>query len=196
MKPEHRAPSSSEFSRVVRADAVRAGRETVERIEADDGERAALARRLGLIELPRLVAVVRLSRRGESISVEGEFDADVVQACVATLVPVPSRVAEGFSVRLTPEGDPGEVRPGALLDLDLDVEEEDEEPLQDGRIDVGELTAQYLSLALDPYPKAPGVEFDPHIEHVEGEADAVAEEGDEGSRPSPFAALAKLRRPS
>lgn len=186
LRSEHDTPSSAEFSRVVRADAVRAGRETVQRVEADEGERRALARRFDLIDIPRLVAVVRLTRRGETIRVEGEIDADVVQACVATLAPVPARIEEGFVVRLTPE-DEGDFVPGSVMDVDLD-DEEDEDALIDGRIDIGELTSQYLSLALDPYPRAPGVEFEPHIEHTDDDEGAAA--------PSPFAVLAKTREPS
>jgi len=186
LRSEHDAPSPPEFSRVVRADAVRAGRETVQRIEADEEERRALARRFDLIDIPRLAAVVRLTRRGETIRVEGEMDADVVQACIATLVPVPARIEEGFVVRLTPE-DEGEFVPGSVMDVDLD-DEEDEDALTDGRIDIGELTSQYLSLALDPYPRAPGVEFEPHIEHDDDDESAA--------KPSPFAVLAKPREPS
>jgi len=187
LRSEHVAPSGPEFSRVVRAETVRAGRETVQRVEANEEERRALAGRFGLIDLPRLVAVVRLTRRGETIRVEGEIDADVVQACVATLAPVPARVEEGFVVRLTPEEE-GEFTPGSVVDVDLG-EEEDEDVLTDGRIDIGELASQYLSLALDPYPRAPDVEFEPHIEYTR-------EDGEDAPKPSPFAVLAKPREPS
>lgn len=185
MRNERAAPRP-EFSRVARAETVREGCETVERVEANEEERRALAERLGLIALPRLAVVARLTRRGESIRVVGRFDADVVQACVATLEPVPARVEDGFTVLLVPEDD-SELVPGSIVDVEAD-EEEDEDVLVDGRIDLGELVAQYLSLAIDPYPRAPGVEFEPHIEHGEGDG--------EDSKPSPFAALAKPRRPS
>ena len=51
----------------------------------------------------------------------------------------------------------------------------------DGRIDLGALTAESLALALDPYPKKPGVEFEPPA--VDGTS-----EGE-----SPFAVLSRLR---
>ena len=50
----------------------------------------------------------------------------------------------------------------------------------------GELTTQHLSLALDPYPRCPGIDFEDHIEE---EDEAPVE------RPNPFLALAKLKRP-
>jgi hypothetical protein len=38
-------------------------------------------------------------------------------------------------------------------------ESEDPEPVIDGKIDAGELVAQYLSLAIDPYPRLEGEEY-------------------------------------
>ena len=47
---------------------------------------------------------------------------------------------------------------GKAADNEVQIleEHEDPEPILDGKIDLGDLTAQYLSLSLDPYPKAPG----------------------------------------
>jgi hypothetical protein len=63
-------------------------------------------------------------------------------------------------------------------------EYEDPEPLVDGKVDVGELASQYLSLAIDPYPHAPGVEpvgEDPEIELKR-------------DKENPFAALQALKK--
>ena len=47
-----------------------------------------------------------------------------------------------------------------LNEIDLNMDEDDEiEFLENGKIDVGELTAEYLSLALDPFPHAPDAVF-------------------------------------
>jgi hypothetical protein len=56
------------------------------------------------------------------------------------------------------------------------------DPIIGGRIDLGALAAEFLSLGLDPYPRKPGVDFE-------------APEGDAPGEESPFAALGKLRRP-
>src|SRR5256885_2060453 len=64
-------------------------------IVATEAERAALARRLGLVALDRLSA--RLSWRREAsgiICLEGELEAEVAQSCVVTLEPVAARVAD------------------------------------------------------------------------------------------------------
>jgi uncharacterized metal-binding protein YceD (DUF177 family) len=189
-----------EFSRPIRADAVHA-RESVEALEANAGERAALARRLDLQSIGRLAATVKLRRvrGGTMIRIAGELEADVVQTCVATLAPVPARVAERFDALFAPPeliGKEDEDDESVFYDPTA-LEEEDPEPIADGRIDIGELVAQHLSLALDPYPRADGAVFDPIEEHPmpeESAGDSEEEQEDE-PRPSPFAALEKLRRP-
>ena len=136
-------------------------------IAADANERADLARRFGLVSLDRLEARVELSREaGATIRFRATLSADLVQSCVVTLDPVANRVDDEFSLLLGDPDDP------AALDPDAELIE----PLEDGRVDLGEVVAQQLSLAMDPYPRAPG----------------VAPADGEG-RPSPFAALAKLR---
>ena len=72
--------------------------ETIEEIEASQGERRALASRLGLVSLDRLVARVSLRRlpRGGPIRAEASLSATVTQACVVTLAPVTSEVEHEF----------------------------------------------------------------------------------------------------
>ena len=56
------------------------------------------------------------------------------------------------------------------------------EPLVDGKIDVGEVVAQFLAVAMNPYPRKDGAKV----------ADVVKSE-DEEERPNPFAKLAGLK---
>lgn len=162
-----------------------------ETIEATEGERARLAKRLDLVAIDRLSASVRLRRvRGEMVRVEGSLEADVVQSCVVTLDPVPAHVADSFSALFAPDHLLPKEEEGMELDLVFtldDVEEDTPEPMPGGRIDIGELVTQHLSLALDPYPRKEGVVFDEIVEE---------EEGTEPQKPNPFAALARLRRPT
>jgi uncharacterized metal-binding protein YceD (DUF177 family) len=141
---------SQEFSRFVEADNV--GTHRMERrISANPQERAALAKRFDLIGIDRLEAVFSLKRAGGVIHVSGELEAEVTQACVVTLAPVPARISEAFSADFS---DQDRRRPA---DPDLDFEADDPpEPIRNGHIDLGELAAEQLALALDPYPKAPG----------------------------------------
>jgi len=177
----HEKPPQTEFSRIVTVESL-ADEELSREIEADAAERTALARRFGLLALDRLTASVRLKRlRGRTIRVEGAFAADVVQSCVVTLEPVASHLADHFTVTFAPASDIGEA-----AELDLSPWAEDlPEPLDGEAIDIGETVAQFLALALDPYPRRQGVAF---------KAAEIPGLAPEGAADGPFAALATLRK--
>lgn len=144
--------TTTEFSRPVPVDEMEPGDEASRSIEADDAERIALARRMGLIALDSLSAVVTVRRlSGEQLyRVRGRISADVVQGCVLTLEPVPAHVEEDFDELYAAEG------------YEPPVDDEDAElpEIFDGdAIDLGELAAQMLLLSLDPYPRAAGAEL-------------------------------------
>lgn len=151
--------------------------EIVHEISATPAEREALARRFGLLGLDRLEARVRLRRtkRGTVLHLAGHLTADVTQECVVTLDPVPNHLEEDFVVVY------GEL-PEADIGLDVD-DESAVEPMPEGPLDIGEAVAQELSLALDPYPHAPGAAVD----------SPAAGEPAKDERINPFSALAKLR---
>jgi len=179
---------SPEFSRTVVADRIRDD-EVTEIIEASPAERGALAERFELEAIDRLIATVRLKRvrGGQMIRVLGTLDADVVQTCVVTLEPVRNHVADQFEALFAPP----HLVPDESSEIDVDLEEDLPESLQNGRIDIGELTAQHLSLALDPYLRCPGIEFE---SQTEGEAPPEAKVDPEPVRENPFASLAKIKR--
>ena len=123
-----------------------------ERIAATPAERDALARRLGLLELASFAAEVTVvPAPGGELRARGSLRAEVVQECVVTLDPVPSVVAAALDWRILP---PGEEASDLLDDGPDEIESE-----PDGTVDLGEALAQELSLALDPYPRAPGAEL-------------------------------------
>lgn len=170
----------TEFSRPVEVEDLGEDEEVFE-IDADAGERAALARRFDLLDLARLGASVRVRRApGEAVRMRAEFWADVTQSCVVSLDPVSSHLEETFTVIYAPEAPPA---PGAEVLLPAE-DEEMPEPLVGGVVDIGEAVAQQLGLALDPYPRRPGARFQSHFGPDEPETEA------EG----PFAALAALRK--
>ncbi|MFQ5957780.1 MAG: DUF177 domain-containing protein [Alphaproteobacteria bacterium] len=155
--------------------------EAVLEIAADAEERAALARRFGLVALDALAATVRLKRVvGGAVRLCGRFTAEVVQDCVVTLEPVAGALDESIEVLFAPAG-------VESAEVDVVAEGEDmPEPLSGDAIDVGEVIAEHLGLALDPYPRRPGVVF----EGVGAEARASAADPAD----SPFAALQNLKR--
>ena len=132
----------------------------------------------GSTELEGETRIVRADP-ATSVLVTGRLEAEVVQSCVVTFDPVPATVVAEFD-RLFSED-----LPEATVDeVEIDPEAELPEPVVGGKLDLGEILAQELSLAMDPYPRSP--EADRRL------ADLAASEadGDKG----PFGALALLRR--
>lgn len=165
-----------EFSRPQRLDAIGKGEHRVE-ISADAGERAALARRFGLIAIDRLHATMMVQRDATGVLARGQLEGAVVQACSVTGDPVPAQIAEDFTIRFLPEGTvEGD-------EVELSDEECDTVFYSGGAIDLGEAAAETLALALDPFPRSPGAD------------DALRKAGVLGEEETgPFAALAKLKK--
>lgn len=141
-----------EFSRPVEATRLN----TPQRLKASEAECAAIAERLRLPEIASLEAELMLKRgRGDLVYVEGELRAALSQVCVVTLEPFATEIAAPVDATYT-DGE------GPLLNENLTLAEDDPdmpEPIINGKIDLGELVVQTLSLALDPYPRKAGAEF-------------------------------------
>lgn len=172
-------PQVSEFSRPIAVERLPLEGKRVE-IVATEEERNALARRFGVDTLERLSADVHLApfANGELVRVSGRLSAAVTQTCGVTLAPVFSDIAEEFELSYAFAPEPVHGR-----EIELDVAGEDPpEPIEDGVIDVGEVVAEQLALAIDPFPRAPDAAFEPPPEMEE-------------SKPAgPFAALEALRK--
>ncbi len=140
-----------EFSRPVRVDTLGEGARAIA-IEADAAERAALARRFGLIAIDRLEARAEVRATAGAVLATGRLTAAVTQACVASGEPVPAAIDEPFDLRFVPEG--------GSADEEIELEEGDLDVIgyEGSAIDLGEAAAQTLALALDPFPRAPNAE--------------------------------------
>jgi uncharacterized metal-binding protein YceD (DUF177 family) len=158
-------------------------------VRAGDGEREAVAKRLDLLAVKDLSATVHSSSgKSGTVRLNVDFSADVVQSCVVSLEPVSAHVSDTFSVLC------GETVPEGQTEVFVDPEGDDPGgPLVDGQIDLGELITQYLSLALEPFPRAAGVE--PAEAGSEwrtmGEEDGAAD-AEAGKTGGAFAALERL----
>jgi uncharacterized metal-binding protein YceD (DUF177 family) len=151
------------------------------RLTANADERAALSQRLGLVALDRFEVDANLSREvAGGIRLAARIEADLVQECVVTLDPVPSRLDESFVLIYRR-------RPLAQSEI-IDLGEEDIEPLEGDSIDIGEAAAQQLSLALDPFPRAPTAQL------PEAGVPDPATEREMPPPTHPFAALARLAK--
>lgn len=171
--------STPEFSRIVRLNELGEGRRE-RHIVADEAERAALARRFGLIALDRLEANLSLAPDPLGVRVTGTLLAALAQPCVATGEPVPAVLDLPFALLFVREGEAGTDAP--IDEIELSDEDCDVLPLEGERIDIGEAVAQSLALGLDPYPRAP--DADARLKEM-----GVLSEEEAG----PFAALAALR---
>lgn len=146
-------------------------------VEADPAERAALAADLAIPAIHALRARYRVRRlHDDRIRVEGRLTASVEQICVVTLDPFPVEVDEPVEVEFTT---PDPRRPAPDPDAWLSPDHDAPDELSGDHLDFGAVTAEFLALGLDPYPKKPGATF-------------AGDEEEPGA--SPFAALAAIRR--
>lgn len=123
------------------------------RLNADAAGREAIRRELGLGAVRELAADVAVAPHGEGWRLSGRIEADVDQTCGITLEPLPTRIDERFAIDLI-EGPPPEME--GEVDMDLDVDAPD---YVEGHIDLWAYALEQLALALDPFPRKPGVEF-------------------------------------
>ena len=122
-------------------------------------------------------ADVECRRSGGATS--GEVHAEVTQSCVVSLEPIEATVDEPVDVRFAPPKAADRKASEEQEALTLSLAEEDEpDPVIDGKIDLGALAAEFFALGLDPYPRKPG---------------AILDEESANSEPtdSPFAGLAQ-----
>jgi uncharacterized metal-binding protein YceD (DUF177 family) len=139
-----------EFPHPVRVDTIGDG-DRIETVEADAAQRAALAERFGLIAIERLAGSFTLRRESGGILVTGRVTAVATQACSITGEPLPARVDEETQLRFVDDPTAGE-------EIELDDGAIDVLPLEGGAIDLGEVAAETLVLALDPFPRGPNAE--------------------------------------
>ncbi len=144
----------------------------------DEATRKRLAEVAGVVAVPSLR--VRFEVRplaDDGAEVSGTLEGVVRQNCVVSLEAFDNPVAEDFSVDFA-------VDPKSTAETDDEEEIEDlPDPIVDGKIDLGALATEFLILAVDPYPRKPGVAF-------EG---PVVEEAPEEPKRSPFEGLSELK---
>lgn len=139
---------------------------------ADETSRAAVAKVVHVREIPRLEAVLDVSRYGaDGLRVEGTVVATVGQDCVVSLEPIETQVRESIDLFFVPkvptEGEP--------------IADDAPEPLVNGAVDLGAIAVEFLILGIDPYPRKPDAVF-------------VAPPIDKPAAVNPFDALAVLKK--
>ena len=148
-------------------------------LKPDEAARASLARFAGVLAVPALTARLHVRPVGrDGAVVGGTIEGAVRQMCGVTLEPFDNPISESVSLRFAPPA-AGANKPNDEVDVDL-AEDDPPDPLVNGAVDLAVVVAEFLALAIDPYPRKPGAVFSP-----------PAEQG--GQESSPFAALEKLK---
>lgn len=138
-------------------------------ISPDEDAKKRLAQRLGIVSLDDLQADLKITRASGSmiVHIEGKISADLTQSCVVTLDDIPARVEDEFeawyadtdSAVSLAKAKHERASKGGHSEVRMLEEEDDPEKIIDGKIDLGELVTQYLSLSINPYPHAEGIEL-------------------------------------
>ncbi len=148
------------------------------RLEADEPTRKAIARSLGLEALSALTADLAVNPWLDGAELTGRMRADITQISGISLEPFDSRIDEPMLIRFVPAGSPN-APPPPEDEVELDLEADDPPDVIDGdSIDVAHYVVEQLFLAVDPFARAPGEEFEPPPDE---------------SPASPFAVLAALK---
>ena len=154
-----------EFSRPERVEAIGGETRSIA-IEADADERRRLAARFGLVAIDRLFGRFALGRDASGIAVDGIVEAIVTQACSVTGDPVAANLAETVALRFIEAVPLGE-------DIELDDGALDTIVIEGDVIDFGEIAAETMALALDPFPRGPGAVEALKAASVIGEGEVV-----------------------
>jgi len=150
-------------------------------LEANDGQRAALAAVGGLRDMSSATATFDLSHAGGGkVHVVGRVKARVGQTCVVTLDPIDTDIDESIDLLFAPEADIPRMSDTVDDDADTGDIPDPPEPIVNGVIDLGRVATDALFLGIDPYPRKPDAVF---------EAPAVATDPED----HPFAALKALQ---
>lgn len=128
-------------------------------------QKTDLARRLDIAAVEDIAADLMVSpSKGGIIHVAGKFTAKIEQTCVVTLEPLHNVIEEEIDAWFSDQEQmvsfakvkkEQQVKK-AHAEVEVLDEAEDPEAVINGRIDLGELVTQHLSLAIDPYPHKEG----------------------------------------
>ena len=144
-------------------------------VAPDEAAREELAKFVAVLAVPSLRAHFQVRPSGRGAALDGSIEGAVRQACVVTLEPFDAPISETVSLRFSPHA-------ASRQEAEISVDAADDTPdvLVNDTIDLAAVIAEFLALAIDPYPRKPGAVFSPP-------EDAAAKE------PSPFAVLEKLK---
>ena len=126
---------------------------------ATDEDRSALARFTGVSRIDLFAARIVLRKSAPNrFQLDFTLNADIVQACVVSLADVPSHIERRFTREL--HFDPGLKRAKDRPEEDFLQEDDKPEDIDSLHYDLAAPLIEEFVLAIDPYPRAPGVAFE------------------------------------
>lgn len=159
---------ANELSRPLPVDRVPANG-CYERITAEPAECEAVARRLDVLLIHGLSALVKADPWRKGVKITGTLEVDLERESVVSLEQFRQTLRHEFTRYFMPASD---TVPEEAEDIDL---------IEHGEIDLGEVVVETLALELDPYPRKPGEQF------------KAAGDESESLPGSPFAVLGRLK---
>ncbi|EDQ33905.2 putative metal-binding, possibly nucleic acid-binding protein [Hoeflea phototrophica DFL-43] len=156
-------------------------------ISADQSDLKKLAAQWGVLEVRAFDAEIVIGRwKRDGVRLKGNVTATMVQECVVTLDPVEQCIDENLEAVFLPENSRLVKRiTDASGEMFLDPEGPDlPDTFSGDTIDVGAVAAEFAALAIDAYPRKPGLDYLDRIE-----SDETVDK-----KPSPFAVLQGFKR--
>ena len=147
------------------------------RLRAEAKDRERVARHLGLQAVDSLSADLVGAPWQDGLEITGTVWATVTRLCGVSLESFDETIDEPLRFRVVPQTSaraPRSSEREVIVDLD---EEDPPDGLNGDTVDLGAYVVEALGLALDPFPRKPGMAFEPL---------------EEGGAVSPFAVLASL----
>jgi uncharacterized metal-binding protein YceD (DUF177 family) len=140
-------------------------------VTADADQRAAIAGWAGILSLEAFSAQVDIRKLAPTrFGLSFTLKADVTQACVVTLEPVAAHLEHQFKRELVLSSQPRRKanQPESAPEVVLDSEEDEgPEEIESLHYDLAVPVLEEFALALEPYPRRPGVAFEPPSDGLE-----------------------------
>lgn len=146
------------LSDIVRVNQIGAG--LTRTLSPDADIRKKIARELDLASLDAFEADMSLTPTDAGWRLSGRVRAEAVQTCSLTLEPLPVTVDQAFTLDLAEAVE-------ATPEVEVTIDDDAPDPVEDGKIDLGQYAIEQLALSLDPFPRKPGAEFVQPPEPVE-----------------------------
>ena len=135
--------------------------------------RVEIACQLDLHSLASLSAELTCDPWLDGVAIHGRIEAEAVRISGITLERFNESVRTEMNIRVVPDGSPNAPTPQTEIEISLEADDPPDAAPASG-VDIAAYVFEALSLALDPFPRQPGEEF---------------EWIDRGVETSPFAAL-------